>query len=494
MAATGHQSADLFELGNALVERGEAHAAIDAFRRCLALAPHQADASYNLGNALRQDGNPVEAVEAFVHCLRLRPDFGPAYINLADTLRTLGLTEQARMMAEQGVHYLPDEPGAKICLAGVLHDCAEYAAAAALYTDALAHSPDHAGAWSSLGNTLHAMGCFPAALAAHDRAVAASPRQAEFHFNRSVTQLADGDFLRGWDEYEWRWRCPQNRSRLFGEPWRGEDIAGQTILLHAEQGLGDTLQFVRYVPMVAALGCRVLLEVQPSLVRLLRDFPAQVLARGEELPRFDANCPLLSLPRAFATTLETIPATLPYLRADELAASRSKAKLPMGGGLRVGLVWSGSAHEDDAGFHKIDRRRSIPLAEFATLGDVAAVHLISLQQHAPKQDRPGLTLIDPMADVADFADTAALVANLDLVISVDTSVAHLAGGMGRPVWLLSRYDGCWRWLHDRTDSPWYPGMRIYRQEQPHDWPAVIARVRHDLAVLARHHQATGATS
>jgi hypothetical protein len=179
---------------------------------------------------------------------------------------------------------------------------------------------------------------------------------------------------------------------------------------------------------------------------------------------------------------------LPYLHSTATATAAWRSRLPDDGGLRVGLVWSGSAHTDDAGAHLIDRRRSLALAELAPLADIAGVRLVSLQQHLADQARtppPGMALIDPMAEVADFADTAALVANLDLVISVDTAVAHLAGGLGRRVWLLSRYDGCWRWLHDRQDSPWYPGLRIYRQERPHDWSGVVARVRRDLASLAQ---------
>lgn len=481
--------ADLFELGNTLVERGKTDAAIEAFERCLALAPNHAATAYNLGNALRQAGRPVEAVEAFLRCLRLVPDFGRAYVNLADTLRHLGMLEQARMMADLGVQHVPDLPEAKICLANVLYDNAEYQAAAALYTECLARIPGHAGALSNLGNTLRVIGRLPEALAAHDQAVTAAPEEAHFHFKRAMTRLAAGDFSRGWDEFEWRWQDPQIKPRGLGKLWRGEDIAGRSILLHAEQGLGDTLQFVRYAPMVATRDCRVLLEVQPALVRLLRALPGviEVIARGDTLPPFDVQCPLLSLPCAFATRLETIPASIPYLHADPVAVAAWNARLPNNGRLRVGLVWSGSPHNDNAGAHKVDRRRSVPLGEFAPLGELSGIILVSLQKHEPGHTWTpplGLPVIDLMADVTDFSDTAALIANLDLVIAVDTSVAHLAGGLGKPVWLLSRYDGCWRWLHGRDDSPWYPTMRIYRQERPHDWSAVIARIHHDLGALA----------
>ena len=253
--------------------------------------------------------------------------------------------------------------------------------------------------------------------------------------------------------------------------------------------MGDTLQFVRYVPLVVARGARVILEVQASLVRLLRSLPGveQVIARGDALPGYDSHCPLLSLPRAFSTQLETIPAKHPYLWADAAAAAAWNDRLPVDGGFRVGLVWAGSPHRDNATSHLVDLRRSISLAELSPLADISHVHLISLQRDRPDEQSSlaAASLIDLMPDIDDFADTAALVANLDLVIAVDTSVAHLAGGLGRPVWLLGRYNGCWRWMHDRADSPWYPGMRVYRQQRPLDWSGIIRSVRADLATFAQ---------
>ena len=470
--------------------RGENEAAIGVLRRCLRASPEHGATWYNLGNALLAVGRPVEAVEAFVTCLRVTPELGAAYLNLASTLRALALLEQARTMAELAVHHLPDEPEAKICLAAVLHDQTDYGAAVRLYRQVLARNPLHAGALSSLGNSLRALGHMPESLAAHDRAVAAAPGNAEFLFNRSTSYLMAGDYARGWDAYEWRWQNPAGRIRDLGALWQGEDIAGRTILLHAEQGLGDTLQFVRYVPLVAARGARVVLEVQPALVRLFQAMPGvhRVIARGEALPPYDRHCPLLSLPRVFATRLETIPCHLPYLQAEADAIVAWGTKLPDDQGVRVGIVWAGSPHLNDAAAHLFDLRRSISLAELAPLGDIAGVHLVSLQKDrpdGPSWTPPGMNVIDLMPGVADFADTAALASNLDLVISVDTSVAHLAAGLGLPVWLLARYNGCWRWMQDRLDSPWYPGMRIFRQEHPMDWSGVIQRVRIDLETIAK---------
>ncbi len=480
--------AALFELGNSLLERGRIEAAIEAFRSCLAAAPDHAGTHYNLGNCLARAGRPVEAIEAYLACVRKMPEFGPGYVNLADTLRRLGLLDQARWAAETGLALLPETATAATCLASVLHDMAHYEQAAELYRQALAREPG-AGAFTSLGNTLRAMGRLEEALAAHESAVSAAPGDAEARFNRALTLLAAGKYPLGFVEYEWRWQRTEYRARAPGKWWRGEVPDGRTILLHAEQGLGDTLQFVRYAPLVAGLGARVVMEVQPELVRLVAAMRgiAEVVPSGQTLPPFDMQCPLLSLPRVFGTRLETVPATVPYLPAHPDMVATWGSQLPRDGALRVGICWAGAAHLDDVGARLIDRRRSIGLCALAPLAGIGGVQWVSLQKSAaggnPAQ-LAGFDMLDVMDGVDDFADAAALVANLDLVISVDTAVAHLAGALGRPVWMLSRYDGCWRWLHGRDDTPWYPTMRIYTQERPLDWNGVVARVRRDLLALA----------
>jgi tetratricopeptide (TPR) repeat protein len=484
------EAAQAFERAGSLQERGDLGAAIQAYRQCLGIAPNSFTAHYNLGNALISAGRLPEAVEAFVACLRVAPEFGAAYVNLANALQILGLLEQAQPMAELGVHHLPNEPVAKVCLANILHDRSEYEMAETLYRQVLAVVPDHSGALANLGNTLHAMGRVGESIVLLDRATAAAPDEPEFHFNLAAALLTAGDYDRGWREYEWRWRRAQAKPRDFGQAWGGEGLAGRTILLHAEQGLGDTLQFARYAPLVAERGGRVILEVQSPLVRLMRTLPgiAKVIARGDGLPRFDTHCPLMSLPRVFATRVDTIPATA-YLSAYPADLAAWRTRLPATDSrLRVGLVWAGSAHMDDPGAHVIDGRRSLKATDLGPLLALSDVLFVSLQKHdrpvedgRPVDDR----LLDAMSDVTDFADTAALIANLDLVISVDTSVAHLAGALGKPVWLLSRFDGCWRWLQGRDDTPWYPSMRLYRQRHPHDWSAVLERVRSDLISHAR---------
>ncbi len=479
--------AALFELGNSLLEQGRIEAAIEAFRRCLAAAPDHAGTHYNLGNCLVRAGRPVEAIEAYLASVRKMPEFGPGYVNLADTLRRLGLLDQARWAAETGLALLPETAGAATCLASVLHDLAHYEPAAELYRQALAREPS-TGAFTSLGNTLRAMGRLEEALAAHESAVSAAPGDAEARFNRALTLLAAGDYPLGFMEYEWRWQRTGHRARAPGKWWRGELPEGRTILLHAEQGLGDTLQFVRYAPLVAGLGARVVMEVQPELLRLAAAIRgvAEVVPSGQTLPPFDLQCPLLSLPRVFKTRLETVPATVPYLTVDPDMVAAWGSRLPQDGTLRVGICWAGAAHLDDVGARLIDQRRSIGLGALAPLAGIDGVQWVSLQKSAsgnPEQIA-GFPMLDVMDQVDDFADTAALVANLDLVISVDTAVAHLAGALGRPVWMLSRYDGCWRWLHGRDDTPWYPTMRIYSQERPLDWSSVIGRIRRDLLALA----------
>ena len=317
------------------------------------------------------------------------------------------------------------------------------------------------------------------------------PDYPEAHNNLGCALLLAGLFEDGWKEYEW-WRKVQPYSssvRDFPAPlWRGEAIGDRTILLHAEQGLGDTLQFCRYAPLMVC-GAGIILEVQPSLVRLLSRLPGvmQVVAWGDGLPPFDLHCPLMSLPLAFGTTLDTIPAGTPYLSADPALAANWQERLVGLDGLRIGLVWAGGQRLNFPVLVAVDRRRSIALKALAPLGEVSGVSFVSLQKDAPAAqaaDPPhGLMLHDFTADLHDFEDTAALIVNLDLVISVDTSVAHLAGALGKPVWLLNRFDTDWRWLLNRDDSPWYPTLRQFRQPRPGDWNGAVCAARDALQRL-----------
>jgi len=303
--------------------------------------------------------------------------------------------------------------------------------------------------------------------------------------------LRNQQFEEGWKEFEWRLQTKRMIRRLgrFSAPlWNGEPIGDSIILLHADEGLGDTLQFCRYVPQIAA-SARTVLEVQPPLVRLLSRLlgPIEIIARGDPLPAFDLHCPLMSLPRAVRTTLDTIPATSPYLEADPADVAHWRERLAGLARLRVGLCWAGGRSRYLSQI-ATDRRRSITLDTLAPLGEISGVQFISLQKGPPAAEaaRPphGMELHDFTEDLHDFADTAALKDSLDLVISVDTSIAHLAGALGKPVWLLNRFDTCFRWLQNRDDSPWYPSLRQFRQPAPGDWRSVISRTRGALQRLA----------
>jgi len=343
--------------------------------------------------------------------------------------------------------------------------------------------PDYAQAHNNLCSALYQRGQVTEATAAATRAVSLKPEFADAHWSLGLMLLAQGNFAQGWQEYEWRWQrdnftTPQ---RDFPQPrWDGQDLHGKTILLHAEQGLGDTLQFVRYAPMVAQKGGRVILECQRDLKRLLSQLPGvdEIMTTSESLPPFDLHCPLMSLPSVFKTELASIPVAIPYLKSDPVLAAVWRSRLASAStARRVGLVWAGSP------LKRRDRNRSIMLAQFAPLASITNVVFHSLQKgEAGKQLPPkGLILRDFGAELNDFADTAALLDCLDLIITVDTAVAHLAGAMGKQVWTLLPFAPDGRWLLNREDSPWYPTMRLFRQTRIGDWATPIYQVRDLLA-------------
>jgi hypothetical protein len=322
---------------------------------------------------------------------------------------------------------------------------------------------------------------FDEALSCYERAAGMRPDFAEAHFHEGCCRLLTGDFQRGWQKYEWRWLLADQRAearRNFSQPlWTGvQDIAGKTLLLHAEQGFGDTIQFCRYLPLVVERGAKVILEVQPALAALMRTLPCpmQVIVKGEALPAFDLHCPLLSLPRAFGTELTTIPPTIPYLCASAAAATNWRSRLDAMRRPRVGLAWSGSPT------HKNDHNRSLALEPLLSALDGIEATTISLQREVRTADAAILlersNLVRLGEELKDFSDTAALISNLDLVVSVDTAVAHLAGALAKPVWVLLSYNPDWRWLLDRDDSPWYPTARLFRQDESRAWDGVLGRL------------------
>ena len=350
-------------------------------------------------------------------------------------------------------------------------------------------SPD---GWSNLGMMLRIEGRFDDSLTAYDRAIARAGGDPQLKVNRAIANLHAGRWDEGWRDYEARFKRPGyvalSNAPLSPVLAPHSRLDGQRVLVWHEEGFGDTLQFARYSPLLAERGAKVIMSVPGPLVRLLRGMPdITVVQTGEgPPPPHDLQCPVFSLPRVFATTPAHVPPA-PYLRADPALADAWSARLPIDG-LRAGLVWAGQARPWLHGFTSVDRRRSTGLAAFAPLASVRGVRFVSLQAGTAaaqgQEPPPGMELTDPMDAVHDFADTAAIIANLDVVISVDTSVAHLAGAMGKPVFLLDRYDNCWRWLHGRTDTPWYSSMTIFRQPRPGDWGSVMHRAATALTSMA----------
>jgi hypothetical protein len=333
---------------------------------------------------------------------------------------------------------------------------------------------------------LAALGRHREALASFERALMLAPGNAEMEFNKALGLLIQGDFRAGWKSYEQRWSTQRWRAdrRSFAKPvWLGDEpLDGKTILLHAEQGLGDTIQFVRYVPRLAAAGAKIVLEVHPELKALLSRLPgaAAVIGRGEPRPAFDLHCPLGSLPLACKTEPVSVPADIPYLAAEPARVERWRARLATLDGPRVALVWAGNAA------HANDRNRSLPLAKLAPLWANPRARFVSLQRDLRAGDAQlleGAPVLHLGAELADFDDTAAVLAGCDLVLAVDTSVAHLAGALGRPLWVLLPFSADWRWTKDADRSPWYPSARLYREARPGDWDGVMARVAQDLAAL-----------
>lgn len=355
-----------------------------------------------------------------------------------------------------------------------LLELAHYAEAAESYRRALQFAPELHDARVALASCLQSLGDPDEALAACNTVLQAAPYHAEAHWNRALLLLQQGAYVAGWQEYEWRWQKRRFTSpqRQFAQPlWQGEPLAGKTILIHAEQGFGDTLQFCRYLPLVAASASQVVFECHPQLTTLMDGLSPNItiVAMGQPLPPFDCHLALMSLPHLFGTTLETIPASMPYLRAPLKRLPFWRSVMPeRSGKLRVGLCWARKP------FPNPDR--CCPAALLDRLAACTGVAYYSLQVDSFGLGRPLLPLIDLTSQLRDFADTAALVAQLDLVISVDTAVAHLAGAMGVPCWLLLSTDVDWRWMLKREDSPWYPGMRLFRQQQPGNWPGVLERV------------------
>jgi tetratricopeptide (TPR) repeat protein len=471
-------------LGNLFVDLGQPDKAIACYRRAVALRPDYAEAHNNLGAGLKELGALEAAVVSYRTSLALQPTIAETHNNLGIVLQRLGRLDEAVACCREAITLKPDLREAYDTLAATLADQGKLDEAAACYRQALALRPDEPRTHDNLGTVLKEQGLPKEAIACFRTAIALKPDLPNAHRNLAMALLAQGDMAEGWREYEWRWQTADmaGSRRDFTQPqWFGEPAEGRTLLIHAEQGLGDTVQFCRYTTLAATRGLHVIMEVQAPLVRLLSGLPGvdQVVASGHDLPPFDLHCPMQSMPLALGTTVPTIPSAVSYLHADPAQAAAWQARLGAIGDLgpRIGLAWAGNPRMIR------DSQRSLNPDRLAPLFGLAGLHFISLQQGGPPAP-PDAGLTDVMAEMEDFADTASLIANLDLVISVDTAVAHLAAALGKPVWLLDRFDPDWRWLLGRRDSPWYPSLRVYRQPRPRDWDSVLAEAAQDLHRLA----------
>ncbi|NJO39661.1 MAG: tetratricopeptide repeat protein [Cyanobacteria bacterium CRU_2_1] len=492
----------MYNLGLALQEQGQLEEAIAYYEKALNLKPDYLDAHNNVGNILKVQGKFAEAIASYQKVIDLKADYPKVYFNLGTVFQQQNRVAESAACYHRAIQIQPDYPEARRHLNTLVQRCksadlliaqtaeAHYALgillhgqnqiqeATAYLRQAIHLKPDYPAAYKALAVTLVDQQNLAEAIACYQRAIHLQPDYVMAHTNLGWVLLLAGRYEEGWVEYEWRLRLERYNSNLTDAPqWDGSPLKGKTILLHTEQGLGDTIQFIRYAPRIAALGGRVIVRCQPALVSLLRSAPGidQVFGRTQDVPAFNVHCPLLSVPKTLRTTLHTIPAQVPYLFPSKSGVKIST--LP-GTRLTVGIAWA-SGYFAQPGAYETYLQKSCSLALFLRLLDIPGVTLYSLQIgrdaaaiDAHKQER----LQDLSPQLKDFAATASAIAQLDLIISVDTAVVHLAGALAKPVWVLLPFAPDWRWMIDRDDSPWYPTMRLFRQQRLGDWEEVIDRI------------------
>jgi tetratricopeptide (TPR) repeat protein len=480
-------------LNKQAARRGQSSAqeAVRVLAKAVALAPRMPEAHLGLGLSLHSVMELDGAIQAFRQAVALRPDWDEVHCFLARALAGRGDMDAATAEFNEALRLNPDLPEAHHRLGLIQSTQGTFERSIHHLRRAATLTPNSADIATSLAIGLCNKGDIQEAAEVFKHVLELDPNCAMGHWNLGLMLLTNGDFERGWPEYEWRWRVRELDMEFNSTVplWDGSDLAGRRILLVSEQGLGDAIQFVRYVKQVAERGGKIVLAAHAELHRLFQttdpggnDISKSIetwVGPGQDLPKHDVYCPLLSLPKAFGTTLNTIPATTPYLFADGAIAAQWKSRLPSDERLKVGLVWAGRPK------HIHDRFRSIPMAKFAPVARDQNVWLCSLQKGpiARAAEVAPFEMADWTAELNDFADTAGLIANLDLVICADTAVAHLAGAMGKRVWVLIPYLPDWRWMLDRTDTPWYPTMRLFRQPRPGDWETVIEQIAAELKSL-----------
>ena len=467
-------------LASLALRRGDPLGAESAARRACAVAPRAAEAAATLILVLKEVGKIREA-EREVEAASTPGSRPPSELaDLGERLRQRGALAEAGTLLERALAAEPALPAAWNALGLLRQMQANDTAAVACFRRALEIAPNFVPCLTNLGSLEFGRGNFAAALESHDRALAVAPDYAIGHWNRALVLLTVGEYARAWADYEWRWRIPEllrsAEVRIHERRWHGEDPAGKVVLLQSEQGVGDTIQFSRYAPLIAARGARVVLAVQPSVVSLLRYLRGleQVVAIDGPLPPFDLQATLPDLPGICGTLLETIPGPQGYLEPDPAQAERWKRRLAGERRPKIGLVWAGNPR------HRDDRNRSLPTEALESLIAHPGIAWFSLQMGARARDLSGIAageVVDLTGDLRDFSETAAALAALDLLISVDTAPIHLAGALGLPGWLLLPERSDWRWLRGREDTPWYRSLRLFRQREQGNWPEVIGRVR-----------------
>ncbi len=486
----GAVGAALLRAGDGLFDHGRPDAAAVCYRASLVHRPDDPVAWGNLAQALRNAGRAAEAVAPMGRANRLDPGDRQIVAYLAGLHHALGDGAAAEVLLRGALARAPDDAALRLALADAVKLRGRPEEAIRLYRGALALAPGEAGAWFNLGVSLGDLGRQAESATPYRRASRLDPSHVDARYNLAHALLATGRYAEGWAAFEARFRRGVDIPDRGRPWWRGEALEGRRILLYGEQGHGDVIQFIRYAPLVARAGGRVMVECQPALRRLLARVEGveEVHTLGEASD-FDLICPLMSLPALFGAVPSGAAARVPYLDGAAAGEDRFAGLWPEGDGvLTVGLVWAGDPHAADARWSRADRRRSLPLAAFAPLLDIPGLRLVSLQKGsaAAQAAEPPFAgrMIDAMDRAEDFADTAALVRRLDLVVSVDTAVAHLAGALAVPVWVLSRFNGCWRWPAGREDSLWYPSARVLHQPRYDDWQPVLDRVAADLRTLA----------
>lgn len=510
------------KLGLIYEEREQLDLAAEQYRRALVINPNSAEAYCNLADVLVKQSKFEPAIETYAKALQINPNLAEAFANRGIALEKLGRDEEAMASTFRALQINPNMFNALRMMGGFHTRRREYELAVTYYRRAIAINSNSALGYSglaaafmhlglveqavvecrhaierdpkmidpyiNLGLALSDMGEHEQALKVYDQALIIEPDQPSTFSNRAIVHLVRGDFERGFADYDHRWRLDDfaTLGRKFDCPrWAGSDLSGKTIVLWHEQGFGDTIHFVRYASLLADRGATVIIEVQPPLVSLLNSVRgvSQVITRSDPLPKTDFHAPFLSLPGILKTTLHTIPAEVPYVSPDPALVETWRQRVADYPGFRVGLNWTGNP------LLRMDYARSIPLERFAPLADIPNVRLFNLQPgHGAAEIAPlagRMNVIDLSSHLTDFAQTAALLANLDLVISVDTAVVHLGGAMGRPVWVLLQRWPDWRWLLDREDSPWYPSLRLFRQSDRGNWDPILDRIHAELSRVTK---------